>query len=364
MRGRVPARRRRAREKQDMTDMGDALAPGTRLDEFEIERALGVGGFGVTYLAVDTQLGRQAAIKEYLPLGAAKLDQATNVTYMLLTSPGGERVPVKATDHELGRTHFMNEARALVRLNHPHIVRGYRVIENRSGVYLVMEYLEGRTLAEELRRGPLPESRVRGILAALSEGLQHVHAAWLVHSDVKPSNVMLRADGTPVLIDFGAARQAMAWRSIDEAQVSLLPVTSVLTPGYAPIEQHNPRLRQGPWTDIYALGAVAYEALSGRRPDPAPRRVAEGRQPWPVRVMKTPRSPGSSSLSLAIVVQMRFGLLWRLARQGRRRILAWSAEVGRSTSTRVNRVAEASWRRGHGWRSCRLSGCWGEAKPG
>ena len=244
-----------------MDDMGggDALAAGTRLEEFELERELGVSGFGVTYLAHDRSLDRQVAIKEYLPR-----DWGTR-------GPDGgvrPRSAKDAEDYRWGLDRFLEEARVLARLHHAHIVHVYRVIEARGTAYLVTEYVEGRSLAEALRaEGPWPEPRVVSLLDALTADLAAVHGAGLVHRDIKPANVMLREDGSPVLIDFGSARQAVSGRSRG--------LTEVLTPGYAPIEQYSKKGRQGPWTDVYALGAVAYEALSGRVPEEATERALE-----------------------------------------------------------------------------------------
>ena len=238
---------------------GEVLAAGTRLEEFEIERELGAGGFGVTYLAHDRSLDRLVAIKEYLPhdWGARGPDGGV-----------GPRSATHAQDYRWGLDRFLEEARVLARLHHPHVVQVYRVIEAWGTAYMVTEYVEGRSLAEALRaEGPWAESRVLALLDALTAGLAPVHGAGLVHRDVKPANVMLRADGAPVLIDFGAARQAVGGRSRS--------VTAVLTPGYAPIEQYSEKGRQGPWTDVYALGAVAYEALSGRAPEEATERVLD-----------------------------------------------------------------------------------------
>ena len=238
---------------------GDVLAAGTRLEEFEIERELGAGGFGVTYLAYDMSLDRRVAIKEYLPhdWGARGPDGAV-----------GPRSATHAQDYRWGLDRFLEEARVLARLHHAHIVQVYRVIEAWGTAYMVTEYVEGRSLAEALRaEGPWVESRVLALLDALTAGLAEVHGAGLVHRDVKPANVMLRGNGSPVLIDFGSARQAVGGRSRS--------VTAVLTPGYAPFEQYSTKGVQGPWTDVYALGAVAYEALSGRVPEEAPERVAE-----------------------------------------------------------------------------------------
>ncbi len=244
-----------------MTEMGDALAPGTRLDEFEIERVLGAGGFGVTYLARDLSLDAWRAVKEYLPRDWGTRQRDGTI---------GPRTGADAEDYQWGLTRFLEEARILARFDHPHLVRVYRVFEAQGTAYMVTEYVEGETLAAGLKEsGPWPEPQVRELLDALTEGLSAVHGEGLLHRDIKPGNVMVRPDGTPVLIDFGAARQAMGRQSRS--------VTAVLTPGYAPIEQYSGRGNQGPWTDIYALGALAYEALSGQAPEDATERVLEDR---------------------------------------------------------------------------------------
>ena len=242
-----------------MTDTGDTLAPGTRLDELEIERVLGAGGFGVTYLARDVSLDAWRAVKEYLPR-----DWGTR----LRDGTIGPRTGADAEDYQWGLTRFLDEARILAQFDHPNLVRVYRVFEAQGTAYMVTEYVEGRTLSAALREsGPWSERQVRELLEALTDGLSAVHVAGLLHRDIKPGNVMVRGDGTPVLIDFGSARQAMGRQSRS--------VTAVLTPGYAPLEQYSPRGNQGPWTDIYALGALTYEALSGQLPDDATERVAE-----------------------------------------------------------------------------------------
>ncbi len=244
-----------------MTDrsrnVDEMLAAGTRIEEFVVERELQSGGFGVTYLAQDRSLGRRVAIKEYLPRdwGARRVDGSV-----------GPRSSSHEKDYRWGLTRFLEEARTLARLDHPRIVRVHRVIEAWGTAYMVMEYVEGRNLEEALQaEGPWPEARVRALLEELLPGVALVHGAGLIHRDVKPANVMLRGDGTPVLIDFGAARYA--------AGVHSRSLTSVLTPGYAPHEQYSTAGKQGPWTDVYALGAVAYRALSGRPPVEATVRV-------------------------------------------------------------------------------------------
>ena len=238
-------------------DAGDGLAPGTRLDELEIERVLGSGGFGVTYLARDLSLDTWRAVKEYLPRDWGTRRQDGTI---------GPRTGGDAEDYTWGLERFLDEARILACFDHRHLVRVHRVFEARGTAYIVTEYVEGRTLAAEVEaEGSLPEARVREVLFALTDGLSVVHAAGLLHRDIKPGNVMVRPDGTPVLIDFGAARQAMGRHSRS--------VTAVLTPGYAPLEQYSARGNQGPWTDIYALGAVAYWAVGGGVPEDATERV-------------------------------------------------------------------------------------------
>ena len=236
-----------------MDDMrgGDVLAAGTRLEEFEVERELGAGGFGVTYLAHDRSLDRQVAIKEYLPHDWAARRPDGGV---------GPRSASQEKDYSWGFDRFLKKAKVLAKLHHPNVVQVHRVIEARGTAYMVMEYVEGRSLAAALRsEGPWRESRVLALLDKLTSGLGLVHAAGLVHRDITPANVMLRGDGSPVLIDLGAAQRQEV----------------VLTPGYAPFEQYSETGRQGPWTDVYALGAVAYEALSGRVPVEATARMED-----------------------------------------------------------------------------------------
>ena len=234
-----------------MTDQGFGLAPGDRIREFRIEKELGAGGFGVTYLAWDEELERWVALKEYLPKewGTRRSDGTV-----------GPSFSTDAHYFQWGLAKFLEEARTLARLNHPQIVRVYQVIEARGTAYMAMEYVEGRSLKRELESvGRLGEARVREMLDALMSGLAAVHARGILHRDLKPANVMLGgADGLPVLIDFGAARQNMSRESR-----SLL---SALTPPYAPVEQYETDGDQGPWTDIYALGVLTYECLSGERP--------------------------------------------------------------------------------------------------
>ena len=267
------------------------LPEGARIAEFRIVREIGAGGFGITYLAMDEALAREVALKEYLPRewGTRRADGTI-----------GPKSSASADGYAWGLQRFMDEARALARMDDPGIVRVHRVIEAAGTGYIVMEYVKGDSLGDALRRsGPLADTAVQALLTAVADGLATVHAAGLLHRDIKPQNIMLRAaDGSPVLIDFGAARQQVGRQS--------RPLTAVLTPGYAPVEQYSAQGRQGPWTDIYALGAVAYQAITGRVPDDAPDRVQHD-ELSPVReAAPHPVSPGlAGAVDAALSVHIR-----------------------------------------------------------
>ena len=237
-----------------------ALPQGTRVQDFEFHRVLGHGGFGITYLGWNIALDIPVAIKEYLPADLAMREQDMSV---LPKSSGDE------ADFQWGLDRFLDEARVMARFKHPNIVQVQHFFQAHGTAYIVMEYVEGETLSDFLkRRGTLTESELKNILLPLLAGLIEVHEAGILHRDIKPGNILLRAaDGSPVLVDFGAARQAVGTRSRS--------VTAVLTPGYAPIEQYSSRGHQGPWTDIYALGGVCYQALTGTVPDEAMDRIRQ-----------------------------------------------------------------------------------------
>ena len=236
----------------------NALPRGHRLQEYELVRVLGMGGFGMTYLGFDHNLDKAVAIKEYLPSGIATRTTDGSVAPQASEFRG---------DFQWGLERFLDEARTLARFDHRHIVKVYRFFEAHGTAYIVMEYAEGETLSAHLeRKGTLSEAELKGILYPLLDGLAVVHRADFLHRDIKPGNIVLRdADGSPVLLDFGAARQAIGAKSRS--------VTSIVTPGYAPIEQYSSRGHQGAWTDIYALGGVCYRALTGQMPDDATDRM-------------------------------------------------------------------------------------------
>lgn len=241
----------------ETTTYHNALPVGSMLLEYRLESVLGAGGFGMTYLGWDINLEKHVAIKEYLP------------TDLAVRALDGSVVPITTElvrDYKWGLDRFILEARTLAKFSHPHIVRVMRFFEANATGYMVMEYEKGEPLKQLLERAPQPdESRLKAILLPLLDGLEAVHAAGFLHRDIKPGNIFLREDGRPVLIDFGAARHA-----IGGATKSL---TSVLTPGYAPLEQYASDGNQGPWSDIYAMGGVLYRALANNNPPDAVSRL-------------------------------------------------------------------------------------------
>lgn len=223
------------------------LASGTRLRAFEIISVLGQGAFGITYLAQDTQLRREVAIKEYLPTALAVRDSGNTVT---------PRSKEHVEEFMWGRDRFLDEARTLARLgNAPSIVRVHDFLEANGTAYMVMALAEGETLQRKLQReGRLTSPAVNALLRPLLNGLEQVHASGFLHRDIKPGNIIIDVEGVPTLIDFGASRAAMADRTGS--------LTAVFTPGYAAPEQFTSS-RQGPWTDIYGLAATLYHAITG-----------------------------------------------------------------------------------------------------
>lgn len=234
-----------------------ALPAGHRLHEYAIERVLGYGAFGITYLARDTALDRAVAIKEYLPGEFAVRGEDSSVAPKF---PDSEEV------FRWGLERFLGEARVLARLDHPYVVRVLRLFEAHGTAYFVMPFEEGKDLKAHLSAldRPLTEAELRILAAPLLDGLEAVHAIGALHRDLKPANILLRERGGPLLLDFGAARQAVGAKST---------LTAVLTHGYAPLEQYSGS-GQGPWTDLYALGAVFYHCLAGGPVSPLPMATA------------------------------------------------------------------------------------------
>jgi hypothetical protein len=236
----------------------NALPQGYQLDEYVIDRILGAGGFGITYLAHEKTLNRNVAIKEFLPRDLAVRGEDGSTIHPVSSSD--------RDDFDYGLERFRDEARTLVNFRHPNIIPVHRLMEANGTAYLVMEYEDGDSLQEIVEReSTLSESRIKGILLPILDGLEQVHQAGFLHRDIKPGNIYIRSDGSPVLIDFGAARQALGAKSRS--------MTAVVSVGYAPMEQYSVRGKQSVATDIYALGATAYRAVTGERPPDAVERI-------------------------------------------------------------------------------------------
>ena len=238
-------------------DMGNGLPVGTMLGEFELTSLLGEGGFGIVYLANDHSLQRRVALKEYMPS-------------VLAARAGANQVQVKSERHretfEAGRKSFINEARLLAQFDHPSLVKVYRFWEANGTAYMVMPFYEGKTLQDQLKElgGPPTEAWLRTLLNPLTEALAVIHRDQCYHRDIAPDNVMMLAGSNrPLLLDFGAARRVIG----DMTQA----LTVILKPGYAPVEQYAeiPGMKQGPWTDVYALAAVVHFAIVGKTPPPS-----------------------------------------------------------------------------------------------
>jgi serine/threonine protein kinase len=220
---------------------------------------LGVGGFGITYLAWDSHLEKAVAIKEYLPGELA--GRAADGDVVALSKE-------RESDYRWGLERFLQEARTLARFEHPNIVRVARYFEANRTAYMVMDYERGEPLKTILQhRAQPPEQLLKDLARPLLEGLALVHAGGFLHRDIKPENIVVRASGRPVLIDFGAARHAIGG--------STRSLTAVLTPGYAPLEQYSGEGKQGPWTDLYAFAGVLYRAVTNHAPPDAVKRLKE-----------------------------------------------------------------------------------------
>ena len=229
-----------------------ALSPGYEILWYTIDRVLGQGGFGITYLAHDRNLDRAIAIKEYLPTSFAYRHQDFSVKPMT----GDHR-----ENFAWGLGSFLNEAQTLARFNHPNIVRVHSVFEENNTAYMVMEYEHGQSLAEcyKASRG-LDQSFFKNVFYPIIDGLKDIHKFDFIHRDIKPANIYIREDGTPVLIDFGSARQT--------TQQQTSEMTTLVSQGYTPLEQYSANYGdQGPWTDIYAMAATLYEGVVGKKPD-------------------------------------------------------------------------------------------------
>jgi serine/threonine protein kinase len=241
----------------DAAEMHSNMLPiGTQMAEFTVTEVIGEGGFGIVYKAHDNSLDRTVAIKEYMPAAIASRGK-------------GRSVNVKSERHAetftAGLRSFVNEAKLLARFDHVALLKVYRFWEVNGTAYMVMPFYEGPTLKEALKALPNKpdEQWLLRLLMPLLEALELIHAQQCFHRDIAPDNILVMPGHKPLLLDFGAARRVIG----DLTQM----LTVFLKPGYAPIEQYAdmPGLRQGAWTDIYALGAVIYHAITGAVPPPS-----------------------------------------------------------------------------------------------
>ncbi|RKP44533.1 serine/threonine protein kinase [Trinickia fusca] len=240
---------------RDASDPIRPLPNGHRLGEFQLDSVLGIGGFGIVYRAFDRKLQRAVAVKEYMPAMLAA--RAGDYTVAL-------RSPRFSEAFEAGRAAFLNEARLLAQFDHPGLLKVLHFWESHGTAYMVMPFYEGQTLKQLAAKGlHMGEPELLAMLAALLGALDVLHRAQCFHRDIALDNILVQPGGKPVLLDFGAARKLIG-DIVDETAM-------MLKPGYAPIEQYtdDPAFRQGPWTDIYALGAVMHALLTGEVPPAA-----------------------------------------------------------------------------------------------
>ncbi len=217
--------------------------------KYKIEKVLGEGGFGITYLGYNTMLDFPVAIKEYFPSEAVRLGNFTlKITYKNSNTKG-----------ESGKAAFLDEGKRLAQFRNPHIARAIDAFEENNTTYLVVEFIEGTPLSELIAiKGKLTPEEVVDYIVQICDPLKEIHDKNMIHQDIKPDNIMITPKNLAVLIDFGSARQFQADKTGR--------YTQLLTPGYAPLEQYGSNVKRGPFTDIYALGAVMYHALKGEKP--------------------------------------------------------------------------------------------------
>jgi len=270
------------------------IPPGTILTEkYLIGRPLGQGGFGITYLAYDLNLKIKLAIKEFFPQG------------LISRVTGTSEITVYSSElkdqYEFGLDKFLNEAQILARFEeHPGIVTVRDFFRANGTAYMVMSYIEGITLEEYLKQqgGKISFNDVLNIMMPVMDALNEVHGSGIMHRDISPDNVVIDAKGRVVLIDFGAARQDLRERSKS--------LSVILKPGYAPEEQYRSKGEQGPWTDIYALGATMYRAVTGVIPPDSLDRIRDDVLDYPQSISDNPSLLNAFKKALAVYAEDRF----------------------------------------------------------
>jgi serine/threonine protein kinase len=262
----------------------NCLPVGTRLSEFELTGIIGEGGFGSVYLAFDHSLQRTVAIKEYMPGALAGRNSDKSVL-------------VRSERHketfQTGLRSFINEARLLAQFDHPALIKVHRFWEQNNTAYMAMRFYEGQTLKSVIKNHPgmVTEEWLRAMLTPILEALDALYKVNILHRDISPDNIMIQHTGAAVLLDFGAARQIIG----DMTQA----LTVILKPGYAPVEQYadDTSMKQGPWTDIYALSAVLFAAITKKPPPTSVARMIKD----PIEVLSTEKYPDFSEVFLSAI---------------------------------------------------------------
>jgi len=246
--------------------VNSALPENAQIGDYRIVRKISSGGFSIVYLAQDSA-GGLVAIKEYMPAALARRGEGELTPRIL---------PEHLNTYRVGLKCFFEEGRTLASIYHPNIVRVLNFFRANETVYMVMSYESGRSLQEHVVRNRskdqkdvLSERFIRRVFVQVMNGLREVHSSRLLHLDVKPANIYLRMDGTPILLDFGAARQTL--------QRDISKTYPMYTPGYAAPELYRRDAELGPWTDVYSVGGCIYTCMSGLSPQEADKRVREDR---------------------------------------------------------------------------------------
>lgn len=228
-----------------VAQVNSALPNGTRLENYVIVKQLSLGGFSIVYLARDFKTRDEVVIKEFLP---------NNLALRMAGEMRPQVNEINRPQFRYGLKCFFEEGKALVKLNHPNVIRVLNFFRANGTVYIVMNYEKGFSLHHYIKKQPVDEAFLRDVFTRLLDGLHEVHANHLLHLDIKPANIYLREDQSPVLLDFGAARQML-----EKAPLELKPM---YTPGFASPEHYGDRSKLGTWSDIYSIGASLYNCLS------------------------------------------------------------------------------------------------------
>lgn len=264
------------------------LQPGTGLlnGKYVIEKMIGEGGFGITYRATQTGLNRAVCIKEYFLAGVCIRN-----TYAKTIHLQG----MDESKFERFRKSFVKEAQTLAAMHHPGIVEVIDIFDENNTSYMVMPFIEGRSLQSIVEKnGPLAYPDAVNYIAQVANAVGYIHERHILHRDIKPDNIMITADNKAILIDFGSAREFEE----DKTQAH----TSMVTHGYAPTEQYSRTSRKGAYTDIYAIGATMYFVLTGHVPTEAAARITE---PMPEPKEINPNIPDEANRTIMKALQLK-----------------------------------------------------------